>query len=116
MGLGRSPFADPDDISSYKESILNSGVHIPNDALLVPIDSRTVAGYTGESDYVFHRQGGISWAAPWLAGMYALCVQVYPEITPELFIELAFETSDTFNTGHIINPSKLIERLGNGEF
>jgi len=84
--------------------------------LLVPIDSRTTAGYTGESDYVFYRQGGYSWAAPWLAGMYALCVQVFPEITPELFVELAFETGDSFHTGTIINPVRLIERLENGIF
>jgi len=116
MGLGRNPLADPDDSSSYTVSILNSGTHVPNNALLVPIDSRTTAGYTGESDYVFYRQGGYSWAAPWLAGMYALCVQVYPDITPELFIELAFETGDSLNAGKIINPVRLIERLEDGVF
>jgi len=116
MGIGRSPLDDPDDILSYTVSILNSGTYIPYNALLVPIDSRTTAGYTGESDYVFYRQGGYSWAAPWLAGMYALCVQVYPDITPELFIKLAFETGDYLNAGKIVNPVRLIERLEDGVF
>ena len=116
MGIGRNPMSDPDDPSLYHASILNSGAHITYDALLIPIDSRTTAGYTGETDYVFYRQGGYSWAAPWLAGMYALCVQVYPEITPELFIELAFETGTQMRAGKIINPIKLIERLENGDF
>ena len=108
--------ADPDDISSFSASILNSKMQIPHDALLVPIDSRTTAGYTGESDYIFYRQGGLSWSAPWLAGMYALCVQVYPEITPELFIALAFETGDVMQAGTIINPARLIDRLEKGTF
>ena len=116
MGLGRNPTADPDDISSYSASILNSDMQIPHDALLVPIDSRTTASYTGESDYIFYRQGGLSWAAPWLAGIYALCVQVYPEITPALFIALSFETGDAIQAGTIINPIRLIERLEKGTF
>ena len=97
-------------------SILDSGNNITNDALIVPIDSRTTAGYTGESDYVFYRQGGYSWAAPWLAGMYALCAQVYPDITPDLFIRLAFETGDSLSAGKIINPVRLIERFENRAF
>ena len=111
MGLGRNPMADPDDVSSYSRSLINSKYQIPHNALLVPTDSRTTAGFTGESEYIFYRQGGSSWAAPWLAGMYALCVQVYPEITPELFVDLAFETGDAMQAGTIINPARLIERL-----
>jgi len=43
--------------------------------------------------------------------MYALCVQVYPEITPALFINLAFEAGDTVDNGTMINPIMIIERL-----
>jgi subtilisin family serine protease len=85
-GLGRDPEADPDSITSYSTSILNSDSIYDAGSLLVPIDSRTAAGYSGEADYIFYRRGGLSWSAPWLAGLYALCVQVRPDITPELFI------------------------------
>lgn len=116
-GLGRDPEADPDELSSYTTSLLDTGVNsFTSNTLLLPIDSRTTAGYTGDTDYIFYRRGGYSWGAPWLAGMYALCVQVYPDITPELFITLTLETGDDLCGGRIINPTQLIEKLENGEY
>lgn len=47
--------------------------------------ARTTADFTGPEDYVFHADGGFSWVAPYLAGSYALRVQVKPDITPEKF-------------------------------
>jgi hypothetical protein len=113
-GLGRNPEADPDDYSCFTPSLLFEHLKVfSENALFVPIDSRTVAGYTGELDYVFYRRGGLSWGPPWLAGTYALCAQVYPDITPELFIMLALETGNDYKGGKIINPVRLIERLKN---
>jgi hypothetical protein len=88
--------------------------------LLVPMDSRTTASPTGTEDYVFYRQGGWSWSIPYLAGMYALAVQVKPEITPEAFWETALETGRTIHIGHngkdyefgvILDPQALIEAI-----
>jgi hypothetical protein len=56
------------------------------------MDSRTTASPTGKEDYVFYRQGGWSWAIPYLAGMYTLAVQVKPDITPEEFWDTALNT------------------------
>ena len=127
MGLGRHPMADPNELSSfepgfffYNDFFQEHTWYLENNILFVPMDSRTSTAHTGNVDYRFCRSGGLSWAAPWLAGMYALCVQVYPDITPELFIQLAFETGDEislFRGGNIytlrtvINPIRLIERL-----
>jgi hypothetical protein len=88
--------------------------------LLIPMDARTTASPTGVQDYVFYGIGGISWSVPYLAGVYALAVQVKPEITPEEFLRLAFNTGQTiqiehngsqYSLGVIIDPAALIASL-----
>lgn len=64
----------------------------------------------------------MSWATPYFAGCYALACQVYPQITPNQFFELAIKTGDILNdtpentrkdkeNARIINMAKLIEEL-----
>ena len=98
-GLGRDPMANPDEFTSYDDSSWDkyylddhSGVPAP---ILVPMDSRTVASFSGTEDYAFFRQGGWSWAIPYVAGLYALACQVNQDVTPELFWAKAVETGDT---------------------
>jgi subtilisin family serine protease len=124
QGLGRDPLADPNEFQSYgpgswwQESFYEQGLSA--DTLLVPMDSRTTASPTGIEDYVFYRQGGWSWSIPYLAGMYALSVQVKPEITPEEFWKTALSTGKTikirhgeqdYDLGIILDPHSLIEAL-----
>lgn len=80
----------------------------PLQRLLVPMDSRTLASATGRS----------SWVAPYIAGLYALCCQVRPDINPGQFFRLSLQTGDTIQAtcrgvtrpyGTIINPSRLIK-------
>jgi len=125
QGLGRSPLADPDAIESYEPGMFwardfYAGEVRPSDRLLVPMDSRTTASPTGQSDYVFYREGGWSWSIPYIAGLYALAAQVDPEITPERFWSLAMETGRTIELKHdgetiplgpIVDPVALIERI-----
>jgi len=84
------------------------------------MDSRTTASPTGTEDYVYYRQGGWSWCIPYLAGTYALAVQVKPDITPEQFWEIALNTGKTIHIGHrrrdykfgvILDPQALIEAI-----
>ena len=127
-GLGRQPLADPDAFESYEPGWWWAGSFYGSerfsDRLLVPMDSRAVASPTGSSDYAFFRQGGWSWAIPYLAGMYALAVQVDPAITPERFWALAMETGRTIEVDHegqavplgpILDPVALIQTLQGGE-
>jgi len=93
-GLGREPLNDPDDPASYYP-ITAWGPGLATPTLLIPMDARTTAAPTGAGDYTFHRQGGWSWVAPYLAGLYALACQVDPDITPELFWETALATGTT---------------------
>lgn len=93
-GLGkRDPAADPDSPETYTLG----GWQWENPAfcqnsLLVPMDCRTAADMSGDT-YVYYAEGGWSWTAPYVAGIYALCVQVNPDITPERFYDAARQTA-----------------------
>ena len=125
-GLGRHPLADPDAFESYEPGLwwaerFYAGEQ-PSGRLLLPMDSRTTASPTGDDEYVFYRQGGWSWAIPYLAGAYALAVQVDAGITPERFWSLALKTGRTIELEHqgktvplgpIIDPGALVGALEN---
>jgi Subtilase family len=123
-GLGRDPLADPDKFESYVPGAFWAkdfyGGRRFTDRLLVPMDSRAVAGPHGRQDYAFYRMGGWSWATPYIAGMYALAVQVKPSITPDEFWSLALKTGRTIQLKHngetipfgpILDPVALIQAL-----
>lgn len=119
LGLGRDFLKDPDDLMSYSRGESWGNEVYTNDYLLVPMDSRCVASPTGINDYMFNRQGGISWTVPYVAGLYALACQVNPEASLGLFWQEAISTGDTISLdnnneeklGKIVNPSKLIEKI-----
>jgi hypothetical protein len=127
QGLGRPPLADPENADSYepgsfwKGRFLADGGHRPREAILVPMDSRTTAAPNGPDDYVFYRTGGVSWSIPYLAGLYALGVQVDPELAPETFWRLAVATGrditwtddrgQDHQLGPIVQPVSLIEAI-----
>jgi len=124
LGLGREPLSDPNQFESYLpglfwEEDFYTG-KLSKQMLLVPMDSRTTASQQGPEHYAFYRDGGLSWAIPYLAGMYALAVQVKPEITPEEFWKLTLETGQTiqvkygwknYELGTILDPQALIAAL-----
>ena len=88
--------------------------------LTVPTDFRVTASPTGENHYVHYAQGGYSWAVPYVVGMYALAVQVYPNLTREIFTQAWKETALNptcefqgvkFEAYNLLQPAKLIENL-----
>jgi subtilisin family serine protease len=125
--LGRSPLADPDAFDSYEPALwwaedFYAGYRF-SDHLMVPTDSLTLASPTGADAYAFERAGGSSKAIPYIAGVYALAVQVDPAITPERFWTLAVKTgrtielahdSETIPLGPIVDPTALISALQSG--
>ncbi|MCL2050185.1 MAG: S8 family peptidase [Lachnospiraceae bacterium] len=131
LGLGRSFNNDPDDFVSYDMALMWKDFFIADDnhnfisgenILYVPIDSRTFAACTGDDDYMFSAMGGNSLAVPWLAGLYALCLQVNPELTADEFVKLALETSKNtiikegnreFLLQGVTNPGAIVEKLLN---
>ncbi len=124
-GLGRPLLADPDVFESYGPGLWwAKDFYGSSTRLLVPMDSRTIAGSWAPDQYIFFSVGGWSWCTPYIAGMYALAVQVDPDITPDQFWSLAMDTGRTieakrpqsnqsFNLGPILDPVALIAALQN---
>lgn len=117
LGLRRKALHNPDIISSYgpgwfiRDKIKKIDTMFSK-VLLAPMDNRTTASPTGNSDYTFWGMGGISWSIPWLTGLYALTVQINPRITPEKFLRLAFTSGksvDYLSRGIIVNPVALMK-------
>ena len=84
------------------------------------MDDRTTASSTGFDDYVFYAAGSVSWTNPCLAGMYALAAQVKPDVTPQVFWNVALKTGKTipiqhdgkeYQFGVILDPQALMEAL-----
>ena len=127
MGLGRGALQDPNDFQVYTPSPWwgqNFYSNYPGSGmpktLLVPMDARTTASPTGNGDYAFYAVGGMSWAVPYLAGMYVLACQVKPDITPEEFWSTALATGRTiqithegknYSLGIILDPPALMAAL-----
>jgi hypothetical protein len=124
--LGRSPLADPDVFESYEpvlyavESFWARDSSPDGDEPFIPVDSRATASPHGIDEYVFYRMGGSSWAPPYIAGVYAMVVQVNPDVTPEGFWALAVKTGRMIEVeregkrrrlGPIIDPVRLIRSI-----
>lgn len=121
-GLGKIlPGGDAESVENYtlggwQWSFAESLEH----TLFVPMDDRTTADMSGDT-YVYYADGGWSWTVPYVAGMYALCAQVKPDITPELFFAAAMESADVITRTrkedgaefrlHVLDPQRLAERL-----
>ncbi|MCM2266306.1 MAG: hypothetical protein NDI60_00875 [Elusimicrobiales bacterium] len=121
-GLGRAPLADPDKKESYTGGLMFCGNKQGSGPaeVQVPMDSRTLADPNGDNAYYFARVGGQSWTVPWMAGLYALACQVYPEVTPAIFWNAMLETADAvtfkkdgaaYTLQKVVNPEKLMARL-----
>ena len=102
-GLGRDSRMDPETADSYgpgswwAESYYQSGQIVGGmEALLVPMDSRCVAGPSAVDEYAFYASGGWSWCAPYIAGLYAMACQVKQDVTPESFWKAALATGPPF--------------------
>jgi len=105
--LTRIPGEDPDDPANYR-----SGKYgVRPGALLVPVNNRTTASHNGPDVYTYWREAGISWAAPYLAGLAVLAHQLKPEIEPEKIIELWNQTATQTDAGLVVNPIGFIKAV-----
>lgn len=124
MGLGRPFEADPEDLGSYGPGSWWSanfyrGAY-PGRLVLLPMDSRAMAGAAGPSDYWINRTGGSSWLPPYISGLYAMAVQVDPQVTPAAFWSAVLSTGRTiqvehagksYRLGEVIDPVAVIHKL-----
>ena len=111
------PNTDPDDVNSYTYGFIGEDPKGKPNGIMVPSGGRTTAGNTSDTNYQYWgKNGGYSWATPYMVGVYALAKQVYPNLTPLKFFETARNTaypvaSSTGCHNVLIQPKKLIEQL-----
>lgn len=98
---------DPDSPFSYKSGKYCS----EKDVLRIPAGNKTIASYRGNKVYYYEREGGRSWAAPYIAGLAALAFQINPKITTDKIKELLIKTVTKTSAGPIINPIAFIESV-----
>ncbi len=98
---------NPDEPQNYIPGYYSS----EGDVLRVPGSNKTVASHRGIDVYTYDRQGGMSWGAPYIAGLAALAFQVNPEIEPKDIIQFLKETVNKTDSGPVVNPSGFIERV-----
>jgi hypothetical protein len=74
-----------------------------------PIDHRTIASHRAKDAYTFWTHGGLSWGAPYYAGVVALGIQVNPDLRPDQMGKLLYDSGWDFQRGKLINPVGFVE-------
>jgi hypothetical protein len=105
--LSLNPGEDPDKYENYKPGFYISS----EDMIRVPGANKTVASHRGHDVYTFDRMGGMSWGAPYIAGLAALAYQANPNIQPKEIIRCLVETVAKTDAGPIVNPAGFIEKV-----
>lgn len=79
--------------------------------MIVPSDYRTMASsWRKEGQYMYNGRGGISWSVPYLAGLFALALQVNPNLQREEIAEIIKDSAVVNKKGlRIINPKGIID-------
>jgi subtilase family protein len=96
---------DPDAPGSYRRGccVMDAA------SLLAPGDGRTLASEDGPDVYAYEPEGGMSWGAPWIAGLAALGFQVAPCATPEMVKRALVETATPTPVGPVASPTKFVQ-------
>ena len=115
--IDRKTNSDPDNIESYDAGFWRKYSEQPENTLLVPAGGRTIAGYYDDTQYIYSgANAGMSWATPYLVGVYALAKQVMPTLTPEHFFAVAHQvgaSNEKLGNNVVIQPQRIIEYLQN---
>ncbi len=98
---------NPDNPKSYRPS---SWVKDKSKVLYIPGGNRTIASYHGTTVYKSERGGGLSWSAPYIAGVAALAFQVNSKLTHDQVNKIITTTATPVSFGTIINPRGIINK------
>lgn len=71
-----------------------------------------MASNSGQEQYMYNGKGGMSWAVPYLSGLFALALQVNPDLTKEKIVDVINKTATMNKKGlKVINPKGFIEAI-----
>lgn len=109
---GSRPDLDRSLPESYDTAAASIRGRLYADMLYVPADFRTTASSEGKAVYAYWGEGGASWAAPWLAGLITLGMQVNPSLTPAEAYSAIAETASVGADGvRVPNPEAFIAKV-----
>ena len=112
FGVGCPVYKDADNPNNYQRCAFSEGSFFRlSGVLFAPIDNRTTASWQAENAYIFWSEGGLSWGAPYIAGVVALGLQINPDLTEKQIEKLLFETGWDFQKGKLINPSEFVQAV-----
>ncbi|MDR0287127.1 MAG: GNAT family N-acetyltransferase [Clostridiales bacterium] len=101
-----------DDPDTYKLDIWQTN-RWNMEMVLIPAGGRTSPCNSGKNRYMYNgNQSTISWAIPYLCGVFTLALQLDKELTYAKFCEKVKKTAYVNKEGlYVINPNKLIGEL-----
>ncbi len=70
----------------------------------VPTAGRTTAATAAGAEYIYWASGGLSWAMPYVLGLYAIALEIDPNFTQQELRTLLRETARTANGMQIVDP------------
>jgi len=109
--IGGGASNDKEDIDDYNRALFLSETEKSNE-IIIPSDYRTMASNKGDGEYVYNGKGGMSWAVPYSAGLFALALQVNPDITKEEIADAMNETVSANKKGlKIVDPKAFIDAV-----
>jgi subtilisin family serine protease len=112
LGARCPVFGDQDDPAGYQLwSHMRGREFSPPGVLYAPVDNRTTAHFRADDAYIFWSQGGLSWAAPFIAGVATLGIQENPDLTPAQIKQQLLATGTPFNQGKLINPKRFVQTV-----
>ena len=80
--------------------------------VIIPCDYRTMASNTGPNEFMYNGKGGLSWAVPYLTGLFALAFQINPNLTKEEIANAINNTAVKNKKGFkVVNPRGFIDAI-----
>ena len=80
--------------------------------IIIPCDYRTMASNTGPNEFMYNGKGGLSWAVPYLTGLFALAFQINPNLTKEEIANAINNTAVKNKKGFkVVNPRGFIDAI-----
>lgn len=85
----------------------------------VPVSGRTAVNGVGDAHYVYYSTAGLSWAMPYVMGLYAIALSIDPTLTRDELRKYLAATSYTFNGEcRLVNPvgftAQVLRQAGRG--
>jgi len=111
FGAGCRLLKDSDNPANYRLCAFyqRGPVFHQSGAFFTPIDHRTTACENAKDAYTFYPVGGLSWGAPYYAGVVALGMQVNPDLRVDQIEKLLYDSGWDFQRGKLINPISFVE-------